>query len=107
MVNFYNDVNESTNSNGELPLIPIAFQDSSELLVRTISTGNEIIESVHLTKWLQKRRTAFADQLDRYEKNGKPIQLTLDFKFNILSTIREKTFSMMNLKISILWSQAH
>ncbi|KOG97058.1 Mic27p [Saccharomyces eubayanus] len=68
MVNFYNDVNESTNSNGELPLIPIAFQDSSELLVRTISTGNEIIESVHLTKWLQKRRTAFADQLDRYEK---------------------------------------
>ncbi|CAI4050258.1 hypothetical protein N7582_004870 [Saccharomyces uvarum] len=68
MVNFYDDVNESTNSNGELPLIPIAFQNSSELLVRTISTGNEIIESVHLTKWLQKHRTNFANQLDRYEK---------------------------------------
>ncbi|EJS42035.1 YNL100W [Saccharomyces arboricola H-6] len=68
MVNYYGDIDESSSSDGKLPLIPIAFQNSSELLVRTISTGNEIIESVHLTKWLQKYRAALANQFDCYEK---------------------------------------
>ena len=67
MVNFYDDVDESK-SHGEFPLIPVVLQNSSELSVRTIPTGNEIIESVHLTKWLRKYRNALASQLDRYEK---------------------------------------
>ncbi|CAI4722177.1 CAS_1a_G0045860.mRNA.1.CDS.1 [Saccharomyces cerevisiae] len=43
MVNFYDDVDESK-SHGEFPLIPVVLQNSSELSVRTIPTGNEIIE---------------------------------------------------------------
>lgn len=95
MVNFYNDANESSNSgNDEVPLIPIVLQNSSELLVRTVSTGNEIIESVHLTKWFQKYRTGVASQLSCYEKKWKT--RTANFRLHVQHIINYSSRNIFN-----------
>ncbi|CAI4036007.1 hypothetical protein SMKI_14G2200 [Saccharomyces mikatae IFO 1815] len=94
MVNFYNNQEKPSNSNGELPLIPAVFQNSPELLVRTIPTGNEIIESVHLTKCLQKYRNALASQLDCY--GGKWDSKIANFRLvveNIINYSRKNIFN--------------
>lgn len=94
MVNFYDDVNES-NSNGEFPLIPVVFQNSSELSVKTIPTGNEIIESVHLTKWLRKYRNALANQLDCYEKDWQ--SNIAKFRFHVQHVINYSRKNIFNV----------
>ncbi|QHS75809.1 Mic27p [Saccharomyces paradoxus] len=94
MVNFYDDVSES-NSNDEFPLIPVVFQNSSELSVRTIPTGNEIIESVHLTKWLREYRNALANQLDCYEKKWQ--SKIAKFRFQVQHVINYSRKNIFNV----------